>query len=88
MARFIVTHSSDGKVTHEQFVEIAKKVGATLAPGAEWLNAWWFPDTGRLLSEWEAPDEKAIQASLGPALDTFPLEAIEGVHFADPQKYM
>jgi len=88
MARFIVTHFSDGDVTHDQFVEIAKKVGASLAPGAEWLNAWWFPATGKLLCEWEAPDEDAIRVSLGPALDTFPLETIEDVHFADPQRYM
>ena len=88
MARFIVTHSSDGKVTHEQFVEIAKKVAGSLAPGAEWLNSWWFPDTGRLLGEWEAPNEDAVRASLEPAMDIFPLEVIEGVHWANPPRYM
>ena len=87
MARVIVTHTSVKEATQEQFFENARNVVASLAPGAEWLNSWWFPATGRLLCEWEAPDEDAVRASLGPAVDLFPIEAIDEVQWADPQWY-
>ena len=87
MARFIMTHPSAAEATQEQFMEAARSVMALLAPGVEWLNSWWFPSTGRLLCEWEAPDEDTVRASLGPALELFPIETIDEVQWADPQRY-
>lgn len=87
MARFIVTHTSVAEATQEQFMEAARSVMATLAPGAEWLNSWWFPSTGRLLCEWEATDVEVVRDSLGPALVLFPIETIDEVQWADPQWY-
>lgn len=86
MTRFIVTHSM-GQGSQDQLIERAKKVVASLAPGVEWLSSWWVLETEKLLCEWEAPDADAVQASLEPAKDLFPIEAIHEVQWIDPQWY-
>ena len=87
MARFIVTHSSVAEATQAQLFESARHVVASLAPGTEWLNSWWFPATGKFLCEWEAPDEDTIRISLGSAVDLFPIETIEEVQWVNPHWY-
>jgi hypothetical protein len=87
MARFIVVHGTPPQATQDKLIDSAKKVAASLAPGAEWLNSWWIPDTQKLFCEWEASDGDAIRASLEPSKDLLPIESIYEVQWIDPQWY-
>jgi hypothetical protein len=87
MARFIAIHSAPPEGTQEELIEGAKKVVASLAPGAQWLNSWAVPETDQLFCEWEAPDIDLIWASLEPIKDLLPVEAIYAVEWIDPQWY-
>jgi hypothetical protein len=86
MARFIVIHSIPAHATQDQTVDYAKKVMATLPPGTEWLNSWLSTE-GKLICEWEAPTADAIQASLEPVADLFPIQTLYEVEWIDPQWY-
>jgi hypothetical protein len=87
MARFIVVHGVPSEGSQDQLIKGARKVMASLAPGAEWRNSWGAAQAGKLFCEWEAPDADAIRASLEPAKDLFPVETIYEVEWIDPQWY-
>lgn len=75
MSRFIVIHRLPGAATQDAVIAVGQAVTARLSDNARWLNSWLIPDGDRLLCEWEASDEEAIQAVLMGA-DLFPIEAI------------
>ena len=87
MARFIAIHSTPPEATQEQLIGGARKVVASLAPGAEWLNSWAVPETDQFICEWEAPDVDAIRASLEPVKDLFPIETVYEVEWVNPEWY-
>jgi hypothetical protein len=87
MARFIAIHNSPPTASQDQLLEGAKKVMASLEQGAEWLNSWWVPETEQLFCEWEAPSADAIQTSLEPVKNLFPIEALYEVQWIDPAWY-
>ena len=87
MARFIVIHGTPPQTTQDKLIDSAKRVTASLSPGAEWLNSWWIPETQKLFCEWEAPDADTIRASLEQAKDLLPIESIHEVLWIDPQWY-
>ncbi len=87
MARFMVIHSTPPEGTQEELIEGAKKVAASMAPGAQWLNSWAVPATDQLFCEWEAPNTDLIRASIDPIKDLFPVETIYEVEWIDPEWY-
>jgi hypothetical protein len=88
MARFIVIHQTPAGGTQEELIKAAKRLMASLAPGAEWLNSWWMPgEVGKLFCEWEAPDEDTIRTSTESVQELFPIESIHLVTWVDPQWY-
>jgi hypothetical protein len=87
MARFIVIHSTPPEATQEELIQGARKVVASLVPGAQWLNSWAVPATDQFLCEWEAPDVDAIRASLEPVEGLFPIETVYEVEWVDPKWY-
>jgi hypothetical protein len=87
MARFIAIHSTPPQATQEQLIAAGKKVVASLAPGAQWLNSWAVPETDQFICEWEAPDVDAIRTSLEPVKDLFPIETVYEVEWVNPQWY-
>ena len=78
---------ADPQATQDQIVDGARKVVASLAPGAKWLNSWTSVEAKKLLCEWEAPDADAVRASLEPTKDLLPVEALYEVERIDPQWY-
>ena len=87
MARFIVIHNTPLQTTQDKLIDSAKKVATSLAPGTEWLNSWWIPETQKFFCEWEAPDADAIRASLESSKDLFPIESLYEVQWVDPHWY-
>ena len=87
MARFLLIHGAVTDATQQQIIGAARKVMASLAPGAKWLNSWVAPGVWTLFCEWEAPDADAVVASLESAKDLLPIEAIHEVEWIDPEWY-
>ena len=83
MARFIVVHRLPAVATQDEVIAAGKAFLTASPNGSKWLRSWVVPEDNRLLSEWEAPEEAAIQAALkGEAL--FPVEAIHPAATIDP----
>lgn len=87
MARFIVIHDTPERATQDEIIRGAKKVTASLAPDIKWLNSWSAGEVAKLFCEWEAPDADAVRASLEPAKELFPIEAIHEVQWVNPEWY-
>lgn len=88
MPRFIVIHTMPPQATQDQLIDCARRVAASLAPGAKWLNSWWVSgEVQKLFCEWEAPDADVVRASLEPIQDVAPIESIYEAQWIDPQWY-
>lgn len=87
MAGFIVIHMTPETVTQDKIVEGGRKVVASQVRGARWLNSWVAGEAEKLFCEWEAPDANAVRASLEPAKEIFPIEAIHEVQWVNPEWY-
>ncbi len=87
MAKFFVIHGMSPQVTQDQAIDGARQVVASLASGTAWMNSWWAPEADKLFCEWEAPNSDAIRASLEPAKDLLPVEAIYEVQQIRPEWY-
>jgi hypothetical protein len=83
MARFIVVHKLPDVATQDEVIAAGRAIIAASSNGSRWLRSWVVPEDDRLLCEWEAPDEAAIQAALKGA-KLFPVEAIHPVTTVDP----
>lgn len=83
MNRFIVIHGLPGTATQDEVIAAGQGVMARLTDDARWLNSWLIPDDDRLLCEWEASGEEAIQAAL-KGVELFPVEAIYPAERIDP----
>jgi len=88
MARFIVIHNvAIEEMSQDQLVDLARQVAARLKPGVEWISSWYTSEANKLFCDWEAPDEKAIRAALGEALQVYPIEAVHSVIYINPAWY-
>jgi hypothetical protein len=88
MARFMVVHQTPAGATQEQLIAGARKLSASLTPGTQWLNSWWFAgEVGQLFCEWEAESEDAIRASLEPVKELFPILSMHLVTKIEPAWY-
>ena len=83
MARFIVVHKLPTVATQDEIIAAGKAIVTTSLNGCEWLRGWVVPEDDRLLCEWEAPEEGAIQTAL-KGVKLFPVEAIHQVAVIDP----
>ena len=83
MARFIVVHKLPDVATQDEVIAAGKAIITASSNGCKWLRCWIVPEDDRLLCEWEALEEGAIQAALKGA-KLFPVEAIHLVVVIDP----
>lgn len=83
MTRFIVIHTLPATATQDEVIAAGKRVTAQLSDDARWLDSWLVPDDDRLLCEWEASGEEAIQAAL-QGVELFLLQAIYPTERIDP----
>lgn len=83
MTRFIVIHRLPDVATQDEVLAWSRAILAGLSDQTRWLHSWGIPTDNRLLCEWEASDEEAIQAALEGA-GLFPVEAIYLAEIIDP----
>jgi hypothetical protein len=89
MPRFMAIHTTPQSASQEQLTVLAKKLHASVVPGAKWISSWWEEgEAGKMLCEWEAENEEAIHASLESVKEYFPVETIYAVTRIDPEWFV
>ncbi|MCR4405546.1 MAG: DUF4242 domain-containing protein [Anaerolineae bacterium] len=83
MSKFLVIHRLPDVATQDEVIAAGKAIVVASPNGSKWLRSWVLPEDNRLLSEWEAPEEAAIQVALR-GMELFPVEAIYLVEAIDP----
>ena len=88
MARFVVIHNVIvEELSQDRMIDLAKQVAARLKPGMQLISSWYASEVDKLFCDWEAPDEEAIRAALGEALEVYPIETVHSVIHIDPGWY-
>jgi len=83
MAKFLVIHKLPDVATQDEVIAAGKALITGLPRDTQWLRSWIASEDGRLLCEWEAPGEGAVQEAL-KEVELFPVEAIYPVETIEP----
>lgn len=83
MARFITVQALPTVATQDEVIEAGRAMANAAQCGARWLRSWISGEEGRILSEWEAPEESLVRTALRRA-GLFRVEALYEVGVIEP----